>query len=130
MSDIAHESLSYDFTALCDSCKGGRFRTVYKALEKNGLLYINNSKNYGTVLMRVGTDCLVNGGTVIQIMCDKITDWLRIVGYNGKKFVQLHAFNSLVNQQSFCHQSKNGTQTGDGIKNQKRDNHNDQVCKQ
>ena len=98
LSDIAHESLPYDFATLCDSRKGGRFRAVYKTLKKNSLLYINNSKDHGTVLMRVGTDSLVNSGTVIQILRDKITDWLRIAGYNGKKFVQLHAFNGLVNQ--------------------------------
>ena len=106
LSDIAHESLSYNFTTLCDRRKGSRFRAMYKTLEKNRLLDIYNSKNDGTVLMRVGSDSLVNGGTVIQILCDKITDWLRIVGNNGKKLVQLHSFNCFVNQQSFCYQDR------------------------
>ena len=56
-------------------------------MKQDGLFHVHYCQNNGAVLMRVGTGCFIDGSAVIQLACDKITDWLRVIGYDGKELI-------------------------------------------
>lgn len=73
---------------------------------------------------------MISRCTVIEFFGDKITDWLRMIAHDRKKFVQLHAFDGFVDNQCFCHQAKNRTKSGQNIKDKEREDDDDQITEQ
>ena len=73
---------------------------------------------------------MISGCSVTEFFCNKIANWFWIITYNSKEFVQLHAFDHFVDDQCLCHQPKDGTKSGQSVKNEECHNYNEQVAEQ
>ena len=80
--------------------------------------------------MRVGSLGMISGCSVTEFFCNKIANWFWIITYNSKELVQLHAFDHFVDDQCLCHQPKDGTKSGQSVKNEECHNYNEQVAEQ
>lgn len=71
----------------------------------HSLSSFQSSKYHIFLTVRIGSLRLADGRTALQLMCDKIADWLRIIADYIKILTQIDIFNHIVYDQSFSQQS-------------------------
>ena len=62
--------------------------------------------------MGKGALCLVNGGTAVQILNDKIADGIRIIADDIETLTKVDILDNAIDHQGFRHQAQRGIQSG------------------
>ena len=74
--------------------------------------------------MGINTLPMINRSTPVQLLHNKLTNYIRLTGNNRKILIQLHPLNRLINQQRLSHKPQHRTKPRSKIKHHKRNNNN------
>ena len=72
---------------------------------------------------------MIDRSTSVQILHDKIGNFLRFAGNDGEIFVQLHSLNRLIDQQRLGHKTQHRAEACGNIKYHKGNNNDETVHK-
>ena len=99
------ESLSDDLTAVRDRNKRRRLVLVDKVTQLHRLASLHDGKNDRLLVVLVSTLRAVNRRTPVQLLRDKVADWLRIRADNREILAHVNILNYAVNYERLCEKS-------------------------
>ena len=102
------EPFPNDLTCIGNQYERGRIFFFNKIPQQHGLMPVQRGKD--DILLRSGKGPLpvADRGAAVQLMYDKITDWLRPAAEYVKIFGQVQAFDKVVHQHGAERQSQAG----------------------